>query len=144
MSSKFRFLIPLSLRLRISVIPSLLHVPRQHHRTNYPKTVQVPGCHPPALIRLLLQLQKLLDFFCLWSLKCMNNTSPRCTQYRLGYYHQPRLWLRHFSPGETRCLFFKPFPVSQSQSSQTLHLLSLSWRQPHHINSRLIRIVRNI
>ena len=61
----------------------LLHVLRQHHRTPYPETVQVPGCHPPALIQLLLQLQKLLDFFCLSSLKCANNTSrPRSTQYR--------------------------------------------------------------
>ena len=61
----------------------LLRVLRQRHRTHYPKTVQAPGCHPPALIRLLLQLQKLLDFFCLSSLKRANNTSrPRCTQYR--------------------------------------------------------------
>ena len=51
-------------------------------QTHYPKTVQVSGCHPPALIPLLLQLQKLLDFFCLSSLKCMNNTSrQRYTQY---------------------------------------------------------------
>ena len=67
----------------------LLHVLRQHHRTHYPKTIQAPGCHPPALIRLLLQLQKLLDFFCLSSLKCANSPSPRCTQYRFGYYHPP-------------------------------------------------------
>ena len=88
--------------------------------------------------------KKLLDFFCLWSLKCVNNTSPRCTQYRLGYYHQPRSWLRHFSPGETRCLFLKPSPVPQSQSSQTLHLLSQLETTTSHQLSHFIRIVRNI
>ena len=88
------------------------------------ETVQALGCHPPVLIELLLQLQKLLDFFCLLGLKCVNNMSPRCTQYCLGYYHQPHSWLCHFPPTETRCLSLKSSPIPQPQSSHALHLLS--------------------
>ena len=68
MSSKFRFLTSFLYGFEFrQFLPGiekryLLHVLRQHHRTHYPKTVQTSGRHPPALIRLLLQLELFIEF----------------------------------------------------------------------------------
>ena len=88
MSSKFRFLTSFSLWLRISAIPSgewrtaLASCPSTPSNS-LPRNYSSPGLSSSSSDSVTSAIAKAVDFFCLSSLKCTNNTSrPRCTQYR--------------------------------------------------------------
>ena len=102
MSSKFRFLTPLSLWLRISAIPSgewrtaLASCPPSTPSNSLSRNSSSPRLSSSSSDSVTSAIAKAVGFL-LSSLKCGNNTSrPRCTQYRFHPFFYQVLWFPHF------------------------------------------------